>query len=276
MPPLGSLRRRARSRPVAAFLVASFALSWLYGFAFLRYVDPVVEYPLSQVASLPFAWGPLVAAAAVTRVSGVSARSWLRGLLDFAVPLRWLAAAFLVPVVVQDVPDLLLALRGEPVEYGVTPMHALVFGFTLVLGGSLEEFGWRGFVQERLQARWGGLTTAVVVGVAWALWHLPLHAAGYTFADDNVALFTAYLVGLSVVLAWVYNSTAGVLPAMVFHAAHNMPGFVSPTEGASSPILDHSLPIITALWVLLAAALAAYSGPGQLGEQTDVAANSAD
>ncbi len=276
MSPLGSLRRRARSRPVAAFLVASFASSWLYGLAFLRYVDPVVEYPLSQVASLPFAWGPLVAAAAVTRVTGTPSRDWLRGLLDVSVSLRWVAAAFLLPVAVQDVPDLVLALQGEPVEFGVTPMHALVFGFTLVLGGALEEFGWRGFMQERLQSRWGGLTAAVAVGVAWAAWHLPLHAAGYTFADDNVALFTVYLVGMSVVLAWVYNSTAGVIPAMVFHAAHNMPSFVAPAEGATSPILDDSLLIITAVWLLLGGALAVYSGAGRLGERTTVAANSAD
>lgn len=274
---LGSLAARARARPVAAFLAVAFASSWLFAALFLQFVDPAVEYPVSQVASLPFAWGPLVAAALVgAAVTDASPLGWLRDAVDTGVSARWLLAAFLLPVAVQDLPDVALALQGEPVSYGVTPMHALVFAFTFFVGGALEEFGWRGFMQERLQSRWGGLTAAVAVGVAWALWHLPLHAVGYTFADDNFALFTAYLVGMSVVLAWVYNSTAGVLPAMVLHAAHNMPSFVAPTGSASSPILDYSLPIIAATWLLLGAALAAYSGAGRLGERTTVAANSAD
>jgi membrane protease YdiL (CAAX protease family) len=260
-----AVQRRLRSHPVAAFLIVSFAASWAFGLAFLAYVDPVVDFPLSQVASLPYAWGPLGAAALVgAAVSDSSPTAWVRDAVDLSVSLRWLAAAFLIPVAVQDLPDVALALQGEPVTAGVTPMHALVFAFTFALGGALEEFGWRGFLQDRLQARWSALAAGVAVGVAWAAWHLPLHVAGYTFADDNLALFTVYLAALAVVMAWVYNSTAGVLPVMVLHAAHNMPGFLAPADGASSPLLDHSLVLVAATWVALAALLAAYYGPQRL------------
>jgi membrane protease YdiL (CAAX protease family) len=260
-----AVQRRLRSHPVAAFLLASFAASWAFGLAFLAYVDPVVEFPLSQVASLPYAWAPLGAAAFVgAAVSDSSPTAWVRDAVDLSVSWRWLAAAFLLPVVVQDLPDVALALQGEPVTAGVTPMHALVFAFTFAFGGALEEFGWRGFLQDRLQARWGALAAGVAVGVAWAAWHLPLHVAGYTFADDNLALFTVYLAALAVVMAWVYNSTAGVLPVMVLHAAHNMPSFLAPADGASSPVLDHSLVFVAATWVVLAAVLAAYYGPQRL------------
>jgi len=263
-----SLRQSARRHPVLAFLAVSFAASWAYGFVFLRFVDPVVEYPLSQLLSLPFAWGPLVGAAAVTAVTtDTSARAWLRDVVDFSVPLRWLALAFLVPVAVQDLPDLLLAASGEPVVVGASglPQYVLVFGFTLLAGGALEEFGWRAFMQPRLQARWGALAAAVAVGVAWALWHLPLHAAGYTLADDSFLLFTSYLVGLAVVLAWLFNSTAGVLPAMVLHAAHNMPGVLAPAPGAEPlPVLDSSVPLLAGVWLALGAVFAVVYGPGTL------------
>lgn len=265
-----SLRRSARKHPVLAFLAVSFASSWAYGVVFLRFVDPVVEYPLSQILSLPFAWGPLVGAVAVVAATtDTSARAWLRDAVDVSVPLRWLALAFLVPVVVQDLPDLLLAASGEPVVVGASglPQYVLVFAFTFCLGGALEEFGWRSFMQARLQARWGALAAAAAVGVAWALWHLPLHAAGYTFADDSFLLFTGYLVGLSVVLAWLFNSTAGVLPAMVLHAAHNTPGVLAPAEGAEPlPVLDAPIVLIAGAWLALAGVLAAVYGPNALSE----------
>jgi len=264
----GSLRQSARRHPVLAFLAVSFATSWAYGFAFLRFVDPVVEYPLSPILSLPFAWGPLVGAVAVVAAAtDTSARGWVRDAVDASVPLRWFALAFLVPVVVQDLPDLLLAAAGEPVVVGASglPQYVLVFAFTFFAGGALEEFGWRAFMQDRLQSRWGALAAAVAVGVAWALWHLPLHAAGYTFADDSFLLFTLYLVGLSVVLAWLFNSTAGVLPAMVLHAAHNMPGFLAPAPGAEPlPVLDSSLVLIAGVWLALGAVLVLVYGPDRI------------
>ena len=269
MPSLaGSLRRSARDHPILAFLAVSFAASWAYGLVFLRFVDPVVEYPLSQILSLPFAWGPLVGAVAVTAAtSDTSVRAWLRETVDFSVPLRWLALAFLLPVAVQDLPDLLLAASGEPVVLaGVGPaQYVLVFGFTLFAGGALEEFGWRAFMQDRLQARWSALTAAVAVGVAWALWHLPLHAAGYTFADDSFLLFTVYLVGLSVVLAWLFNSTAGVLPVMVLHAAHNMPGVLAPAPSAEPlSVLDSAIPVLAGVWLALGAVLVFIYGADTL------------
>ena len=260
----------ARRHTVAAFLAITFVASWAYGEAFLRYVDPVVTYPLSQIASLPFAWGPLVAAAVVVYVAS-DVRAWFDRMLSPRVPLRWYAVAFFLPVVVQDAPELLLLAQGEPVvAAGVAPVqYLLVFAFTFVLGGALEEFGWRGFLQERLQSRHGATTAAVAVGVVWAVWHYPLYAAGYTL-DGHFAVFTAYLVGLAVAMAWVYNSTAGVLPVMVLHAAHNMPSFLAPGDGASSVVLDHSLPLLAGVWLAVAAVLTAYYGATTLSADRQV------
>lgn len=267
-------RAAVRDHPVAAFLCLAFASSWAYGWLFLRYVAPAVEYPLSQIASLPFAWGPLVAAAVVVGAR----RTWLDRLLDWSVSRRALAGAFLLPVAVQDLPDVLAAALGDPVvAFPVSPaQYVLVFAFTLLLGGALEEFGWRGFMQDRLQTEYGALAAATAVGLAWAAWHYPLHAAGYTFARDSPALFAGYLVALSVVLAAVYNSTRGVLPVMVLHAAHNMPGFLAPADGAGSIPATDPVPFVAAGWAVLAVAAVAHAGASDLSSGGRPAAHADD
>ncbi len=43
----------------------------------------------------------------------------------------------------------------------------------LILGPLSEELGW-GYALDRLQTRWDALTSSLILGVIWSLWHLPL------------------------------------------------------------------------------------------------------
>jgi len=104
-----------------------------------------------------------------------------------------------------------------------SPMYPVQFLFVLVLGGGQEELGWRGVALPRLQAACGGTVASLVIGVVWAVWHLPLFAIpassqyGQAFLPYAVAVLAS-----SVVLTWLFNATGGsVLLAMVFHASVN-------------------------------------------------------
>lgn len=48
-----------------------------------------------------------------------------------------------------------------------------------------EEAGWRGFLQEALVERFGWINSALLVGLIWGLWHLPLNLAGYTMPNTR-------------------------------------------------------------------------------------------
>ncbi len=99
--------------------------------------------------------------------------------------------------------------------------------FFLFAGGPVfDEIGWRGFALPRLQRRHGPLVGSLVLGVLWALWHLPLFLipAWDTPHDGplDVALFVVLAVGTAVVFTWVFNSTGGsVLLAILTHGSLN-------------------------------------------------------
>ena len=88
-----------------------------------------------------------------------------------------------------------------------------------------EEFGWRGFLLPRLQARWGALAAALVIGMIWGVGASPptyvrgsqgAGAGGFplAFVVNGPFVLTAH----SVIVTWLYNRSGRNFPLMlVYH-----------------------------------------------------------
>jgi membrane protease YdiL (CAAX protease family) len=148
---------------------------------------------------------------------------------------------------------LLLATHVITTAVGVAMGHATVAwpfpsagAFLLVLlfspltdPGGMEELGWRGWLQPALQTWIAPLPAAVVVGVIWGLWHLPvLVIPEFPQHNPDIALwlsvtqFTVQTTALAVILAVLLDATRGaVLPAFIAHWAVNLPWAMGLTEG---------------------------------------------
>jgi membrane protease YdiL (CAAX protease family) len=89
----------------------------------------------------------------------------------------------------------------------------------LILGPLSEELGWRGYALERLQRRWNALTSSLILGVIWSLWHLPLFYIVGTSQYLYDMSFIGFLVGTtttSILYTWAYNNTGGSIWSAVF------------------------------------------------------------
>lgn len=95
-----------------------------------------------------------------------------------------------------------------------------------------EEFGWRGYSLDRLQTRWSALISSLIVGVLWAIWHLPMFMSeGFPHYENHLPFGQLFitLVTASVIITWFQNNTKGsLIPAFVFHALINISGEVLP------------------------------------------------
>jgi membrane protease YdiL (CAAX protease family) len=81
-------------------------------------------------------------------------------------------------------PEALADLARQPLL--IVPM----FLFWLIFGPVPEEPGWRGYALDGLQARRSALPADLILGVVWALWHLPLHSMRGTWQADAVGFAT--------------------------------------------------------------------------------------
>jgi membrane protease YdiL (CAAX protease family) len=86
-----------------------------------------------------------------------------------------------------------------------------------------EEIGWRGYALPRLTRHLSLGGAGILLGVIWALWHLPLFLLPGTGSDgQSFPLYLLHVTALSVAMAWLYWKTEGsLLLVMVMHASVN-------------------------------------------------------
>ena len=112
----------------------------------------------------------------------------------------------------------------------------------------------------RLQDGRSALIASLVLGVLWALWHLPLMVVGQVHYSDIVTVIAA-----AIVFTWVFNNTNGsVFIAMLMHAMNNtVTGsfFSQMFSGADSVRWSW---MIAAVWCAAAIVVVVVAGPAHL------------
>lgn len=89
----------------------------------------------------------------------------------------------------------------------------------LILGPLSEEISWRGYALERLQTRWNPLTSSLIIGTVWALWHLPLFLMVGTSQHELAIPFFSFMTKIlttSILYTWIFNSTQKNLWSAIF------------------------------------------------------------
>jgi membrane protease YdiL (CAAX protease family) len=98
-----------------------------------------------------------------------------------------------------------------------------------LFNGLSEEFGWRGYVLPRFQARWSALVSSLVLGAIWASWHTQFFtglvlggSSGGAGTGADAWDWALGMVMTSIFMTWIFNNTKGsVLAAVLFHAMLN-------------------------------------------------------
>lgn len=251
-----------KRHPVAAFYLMAYGFPWLIWIPFLTLSQnglgllPFRSPALPLIILGPFV-GPTLSALIMTALGegkpGVS--RLLRRYIQWRAGVQWyLLVLLLYPA----------AYFATSLWLGAAPLSSLlqqwpqVFTFYLpllvvqvLLGGGLgEEPGWRGFALPRLQSRFGPVVASLIVGLLWALWHLPLFVVPEASQGSlNLVFFLLTGMALATIMTWVYNNTGGsLLLMMVLHESEDT------TAGLSQKLLpgfaNHSLANVVAYGVL--------------------------
>jgi hypothetical protein len=242
-----------KRHPLLYFFPLAFLLSWYpWVIALARGLGHSGPNPLGVFAAA------LIVTAFSQGWSGVKDLLWR--LVRWRVGIRWYVFVFLMPAAVCAIAAGVNFLFGAVVPpadaFKAWPESVERFVFIFLFIGLGEEPGWRGFALEQLQRIRSPLTSSVILGCIWALWHLPL--MGSEFAPTIIPAFLLSLFAATFIQTWMYNRTRGsILLQMLFHSAVNTvgAGFLFPMF--KGPDVIRLWYVYAVLWVLLAAFLIA-------------------
>jgi membrane protease YdiL (CAAX protease family) len=95
-----------------------------------------------------------------------------------------------------------------------------VFVLTLTAGPTGEELGWRGYALGIFQKRYSPLGAALILGLLWGFWHLPLwFITGFSGSDLLIYIvsFLLAIISTSILITYFYNKSQNILIAMWIH-----------------------------------------------------------
>lgn len=197
------------------------------------------------LAVVSLMWCPALAALVTCRLLGRSFRSlawrWPGG--------RYVAAGYFVPLAYASIAycavwasrlggwnsDFVSAvaqrfqIRGLP-AWGALSLYIVFMATSGVIRSMAsalgEEIGWRGFLVPELAKQMSFTKLSLLSGVIWAVWHSPL----LLFADYNagtnrwyaLGCFTAMVISLSFIFAWLRLKSGSLWTAALLHASHNL------------------------------------------------------
>ena len=219
------LRALVARHQVTLYFAATFAISWVgalsvAGPALLRgnALPKTVGLMMFPIMLL----GPCLTGVTLTRMIG--GRSGLNELFSQMWRIRvglWYAGLLIPPSLILIV---LLCLKSF-----VSPIYApnrffigIAFG---VLAGFLEEIGWMGFAFRALSAGRSELSAAVLIGLLWGFWHLPvIDFLGTATPHGSYLLyyflaFIAVMTAMRVLIAWLYTNTTSIFLTQLMHVS---------------------------------------------------------
>jgi membrane protease YdiL (CAAX protease family) len=253
----------ARRRALLLYFGLTFLITW--GIQLLLIASENAWGGISLPPSVHYlaAYGPMLASILVT--AAIAGRTGLTELWSriarWRVGWGWFLISLLSPAALFAVGVAVAMLLGEPapdlsllgqVNYmpALGPLGAWVFWFLTY--GMGEEIGWRGFALPRLQHGASAGRATLILGLIWALWHLPPFFYLDTYQTMGLWMypFLAFtIVCGNVVYTWIYNSSGGsVLMAILFHASFNT--FSASSAGAGTIAIVMTVGVVLASLVI--------------------------
>lgn len=275
--------RLARKHPMLSYLLIAYAFSWAVWIP-MALANVRVHQGIGWPTHIPGLLGPSVAAFAMSAVLGgwANVRDLLARMGKWRVSPKWYLVAFsplgffaLAAVTMAAIGKGWPDLRELSKFSGLPTVGPVVMWLLLLAAAYAEETGWRGFAVPELQKTRSMLTTALIIGVFWAIWHLPSMLVIQNYRELGLAYLPGFFIGIlagSIFLTWLYNASGGsVLIVALWHATYNLVSGTAAAHGIVAAIVSTGV----MAWAAVIVVAEIRRRPGRKAERTAIVRHTA-
>ena len=169
----------------------------------------------------------------------------------------WLILAIGFLPVLYVITYVAMRVAGLPVAKNLDLSPSLFITLAMFsVAAALEEIGYSAYATDALQRRFSALTTSLLIGVPWAMWHLPsMIEMGQTW--QLIAWGLLATVAFRVITVWLYNNTnCSLLAVILAHAVGTTARSAFPGgrqgyelgDGSSYAIVILAAVLVTIVW----------------------------
>lgn len=244
------------NKNVFVFFILVVALSipfWVLG----KFVDFTKVISIQLPISALMIFCPAFAAIILTRKDNESTSKLFKRVFDFkriSNPLWYIPTVFLIPALMSLTFFVMQSLQVSLPKFELKITDLIILAVLFFFGAISEEIGWTAYLTDRLEKNFQLLTTALIIGTFWAIWHIiPFYQAHRT--TSWIFWHCLGTVALRVIMIWIYANTGKSLFAVIIcHTTVNLSEFCFPNYGS------HYDPFYFGIVLLLTASIISIRG----------------
>ena len=221
-----NLKNLIQRYPVSSYFIATFVISWLGAFILVSpklfsgqaipKMDGILMFPLMLIGPVATSFTLTYLTEGKTGISNLFSRMG-----KWKIQLKWYVIAFIIPPCLILITLFILQTFVSPVFKPNFFLLGFLFG---IPAGFFEEIGWTGFAYKKLRLKFTVFKAALLVGLFWGLWHLPVIDFLGTASPHKEYLlpffiaFIAILIAMRLIMMWIYSNTNSLFLMQFMHA----------------------------------------------------------
>lgn len=237
--------KKTELKRLLIFLFFAFSLSWIPAIIFnkvLGYHDwfETYKYP---VTFWFMGYGPALANIITRKLTG---EGWQNSMLHLNLKRNlkyYLTALFIISALSIPQGVIVTFVYGNWADLGksftwqeASSAMLMIFAAAPLMAFNTfgEEFGWRGYMNQKMEPLIGTTGTVIVGGIIWGVWHAELTVVGHNFGTDypgypylGIFAMCVSCTFQGIGLMWLTKKTGAVYPAAIMHAMNNFGGNIT-------------------------------------------------
>jgi len=164
---------------------------------------------------------PSIAAIALTyfRDGSNGMKSLFKWFIQINIGFKWYATTLIIFLIIGFWQIMINSKLGNQFDFSLYIKQIGSLIPLIIIWLLSEEFGWRGYLLEKLQIFLKPLLASLIVGTVWGLWNLPLFYIDATSQRELNLPFLSFILSTianSIIMTYIYNNTKSSIWSAIF------------------------------------------------------------